>query len=321
MGYYFYYPLENKNFVARYAEFFETSLIKQEASGSTIDFDEIQSEDAQPSENTILHQHEVKHNIVKPQTNVILVRRSARIPQAPERYGFYIDAEEHKLGDHGEPPNYRAVLSDPESEKWLEAINAEIQSMKDNQLTNVTSLMRRFKLGHGVGRPMMINQNTFFCVLLLCSLVPLSRGSFDVIVGIDWLSKRKFMIVCHEKVVRILLGRGSFDVIVGMDWLSKRKFAIVCHERVVRIPLEGDEVLLFHGERTLGAAKALMNAKVDEPRISDIPVGLPLQRQVEFRVDLVDGATPVAKSPYHLAPSKMQELLGQLQELQGKGFI
>ncbi|GKA62291.1 putative reverse transcriptase domain-containing protein [Tanacetum coccineum] len=127
------------------------------------------------------------------------------------------------------------------------------------------------------------------------------------------------MIVCHEKVVRILLGRGSFDVIVGMDWLSKRKFAIVCHERVVRIPLEGDEVLLFHGERTLGAAKALMNAKVDEPRISDIPVGLPLQRQVEFRVDLVDGATPVAKSPYHLAPSKMQELLGQLQELQGKG--
>ncbi|GJW10324.1 zinc finger, CCHC-type containing protein [Tanacetum coccineum] len=46
MGYYFYNPLENKNFVARYAEFFETNLIKEEASGSTVDFDEIQSEDA-----------------------------------------------------------------------------------------------------------------------------------------------------------------------------------------------------------------------------------------------------------------------------------
>ncbi|GJY46023.1 hypothetical protein Tco_0435086 [Tanacetum coccineum] len=80
-----------------------------------------------------------------------------------------------------------------------------------------------------------------------------------------------------------------------MDWLSKRKFVIVCHEKVVRIPLEGDEILRVHGERTLGAAKALMNAKVDEPRISDIPVvrdftdvfpedllGLPPQRQVEF---------------------------------------
>ncbi|GJR35303.1 putative reverse transcriptase domain-containing protein [Tanacetum coccineum] len=56
------------------------------------------------------------------------------------------------------------------------------------------------------------------------------------------------------------------------DWLSKRKFVIVCYEKVVRIPLKGDEIFRVHGERTLGAAKALMNAKVDEPRISDIPV-------------------------------------------------
>ncbi|GJZ36119.1 retrotransposon protein, putative, ty1-copia subclass [Tanacetum coccineum] len=140
MGYYFYYPLENKIFVARYAEFFETNLIKQKASGSTIYFDEIQREDAQPSENISLHQHEVEHDAVDPQTDVILVQRSARIPQAPERYGFYIDAEEHELGDHGEPPNYRAALSDLESEKWLEAMNAEMQSMKDNQVWNLVDL-------------------------------------------------------------------------------------------------------------------------------------------------------------------------------------
>ncbi|GJR47050.1 hypothetical protein Tco_1315153 [Tanacetum coccineum] len=59
---------------------------------------------------------------------------------------------------------------------------------------------------------------------------------------------------------------------MGMDWLSKRKFVIVCHEKVVRILLEGDEILQVHGERTLGAAKALMNAKIDEPRISVITV-------------------------------------------------
>ncbi|GJV48488.1 hypothetical protein Tco_1438700 [Tanacetum coccineum] len=118
-----------------------------------------------------------------------------------------------------------------------------------------------------------------------------------------------------------------------MDWLSKRKFVIVCYENVVRIPLEGDEILRVHGEHTLGATKALMNAKVDEPRISNIPVarditdvfpeyllGLPPQRQVEFRIDLVPGATPVAKSLYRLAPSEMQELSRQLQELQDKGY-
>ncbi|GKA80937.1 hypothetical protein Tco_0787629 [Tanacetum coccineum] len=70
----------------------------------------------------------------------------------------------------------------------------------------------------------------------------------------------------------IPLSHGSFDVIVGIDWLSKRKFVVVCYEKVVRIPLEGDEIFRVHGKRTLGAAKALMNAKVDETRISDIPV-------------------------------------------------
>ncbi|GJT49487.1 putative reverse transcriptase domain-containing protein [Tanacetum coccineum] len=131
----------------------------------------------------------------------------------------------------------------------------------------------------------------------------------------------------------IPLGYGSFDVIVGMDWLSN-KAVIVCHEKVVEIPLEGGGILWVQGERTLGVAKALMNAKVDEPKLSEIPVvrdfvdvfledllGLPPQRQVEFRIDLVPGATPVTKSPYRLAPSEMQELSGQLQELQDKSFI
>ncbi|KAD4180406.1 hypothetical protein E3N88_28997 [Mikania micrantha] len=71
-----------------------------------------------------------------------------------------------------------------------------------------------------------------------------------------------------------------------------------------------------------------------QKRITDIPVvkdfpeffpedisGLPLVRQVEFRIDLIPGAAPVAKAPYRLAPSEMQELSGQLQELLDKGFI
>ncbi|GKB47064.1 retrotransposon protein, putative, ty1-copia subclass, partial [Tanacetum coccineum] len=122
-----------------------THFIKQEASGSTVDFDEIQSENAQPSENTSLHPHEVKLDTIEPQTDVIPVCRSVRIPQAPERYGFYIDAEEHELGDHGEPPNYQAALSDPKSEKWLEAMNAEMKSMKDNQVWNLVDLSPNYK--------------------------------------------------------------------------------------------------------------------------------------------------------------------------------
>ncbi|GJU06059.1 zf-CCHC domain-containing protein [Tanacetum coccineum] len=86
-----------------------------------------------------------------------------------------------------------------------------------------------------------------------------------------------------------------------MNWLSKRKFVIVCHEKVVRIPLEGDEILRVYGERTQGVVKTLMNTK--------------------FRIDLVHGATLVAKSLYRLAPSEMQKLSEQLRELQDKDFI
>jgi hypothetical protein len=49
--------------------------------------------------------------------------------------------------------------------------------------------------------------------------------------------------------------------------------------------------------------------------------GLPLVRQVEFRIDLMLGVAPVAKAPYRLAPVEMQELSNQLQELLDKGFI
>nr|GFA21745.1 putative reverse transcriptase domain-containing protein [Tanacetum cinerariifolium] len=73
--------------------------------------------------------------------------------------------------------------------------------------------------------------------------------------------------------------------------------------QVVRILLKGDEILRVHGERTQGVLKTLNEHKV------------------EFRIDLVHVATPGAKPPYDLAPSKMQELFGQLRELQDKGFI
>ena len=52
----------------------------------------------------------------------------------------------------------------------------------------------------------------------------------------------------------------------------------------------------------------------------DLP-GVPPERQVEFGIELVPGAAPIAKAPYRLAPPEMQELSSQLQELLGKGFI
>ncbi|GJY90722.1 hypothetical protein Tco_0505918 [Tanacetum coccineum] len=53
----------------------------------------------------------------------------------------------------------------------------------------------------------------------------------------------------------------------------------------------------------------------------NVITGIPPTRQVEFQIDLIPGAGPVARAPYRLAPSEMKELAEQLQELSDKGFI
>ncbi|GJY85636.1 putative reverse transcriptase domain-containing protein [Tanacetum coccineum] len=115
---------------------------------------------------------------------------------------------------------------------------------------------------------------------------------------------------------------GSFDVVIGMDWLSKYRAKILCDEKVVHIPINGETLII-----------RVMEKKTDEKRLEDISVvkefpdvfpedlpGIPPVRQVEFQIDLIPGAAPIARTPYRLAPSEMQELSNQLQELTDRGY-
>ncbi|GJY59418.1 retrotransposon protein, putative, ty1-copia subclass [Tanacetum coccineum] len=134
MGYSFYYPPENKVLVAQNTKFFENSLITQEASGILEDLEIIKDKNTNPSKKTSLHHDEDDQEIDEPQSDIDPVRRSIRTRHALDRMCLYVDAEEHKLGDLNEPANYKAALLDLESDKWLAAMNVEMQSMKDNQV-------------------------------------------------------------------------------------------------------------------------------------------------------------------------------------------
>ncbi|GKA43480.1 putative reverse transcriptase domain-containing protein, partial [Tanacetum coccineum] len=129
---------------------------------------------------------------------------------------------------------------------------------------------------------------------------------------------------------------GSFDVIIGMDWLEKYHALIVCDEKVIRIPY-GEEVLIIRGDdygnKTQVTSKKTED-KSEEKRLEDVPIvrefpevfpedlpGLSPAQQVEFQIDLVPGTAPVARAPYQLAPAEMKELSTQLQELSDRGFI
>ncbi|GKB54184.1 mitochondrial proton/calcium exchanger protein-like protein isoform X1 [Tanacetum coccineum] len=121
---------------------------------------------------------------------------------------------------------------------------------------------------------------------------------------------------------------GSFDVIIGMDWLAYHRALIDCYEKIVRIPLPNGKILEVQGERPEKDLRSLACIKADEKKLDDIRVvrdfpevfpddllGLPLVREIEFRIDLIPGASPVVRSPYRLAPSEMLELSNQLKEL------
>ncbi|GJT92058.1 retrotransposon protein, putative, ty1-copia subclass [Tanacetum coccineum] len=133
MGYYFYFPPKNKIVVARYAGFFEKNLITQEVSGRAIDLKEIQDEDTSPSKMTSEIPIEFE-GFEPPQEEDIPIHRSKRTRQAPGRLCLNVEVDEHSLGDLNEHTSYKAAMLDSESSKWIDAMNAKIQSMMDNMI-------------------------------------------------------------------------------------------------------------------------------------------------------------------------------------------
>ncbi|GKB60890.1 putative reverse transcriptase domain-containing protein [Tanacetum coccineum] len=152
-------------------------------------------------------------------------------------------------------------------------------------------------------------------------LMPIEIGTFDVIIGMDWLVEHDAVIVCGEKVVRVPYGNKM--LIVESDKGVSRLKVISCIKACKYVE-RGCHLFLAHVTEKKSKEKRLDNVPVirDFPEVFPEELkGLPPPRQVDFRIDLVPGAAPVAHAPYRLTPSEMKELSVQLQELLEKGFI
>ncbi|GJU85879.1 putative reverse transcriptase domain-containing protein [Tanacetum coccineum] len=160
-------------------------------------------------------------------------------------------------------------------------------------------------------------------------LMPIPLGSFDVIIGMDWSTKYHGVIICDEKIVCVPFGKET--LIFQGDGSNPRKESrlniISCSKAQEYLSKECD---VFLAHITTKEAKD----ESEEKRLEDVPIvqdffevfpenlpGIPPAQQVEFQIDLVPGAAPVARAPYRLASSEMKELTEQLQELSDKGFI
>ncbi|GJR39046.1 putative reverse transcriptase domain-containing protein, partial [Tanacetum coccineum] len=188
--------------------------------------------------------------------------------------------------------------------------------LADGRTSETSTVLRGCTLGL-LGHPFNID------------LMPIDLGSFDFIIGMDWLARNHAVIVCDEKIVRIPYGNEI--LIVQGDKSDKEKKSTLSIISCVKAQKYMEtSCQLFLTQVTVKENKDESKEKRledvltvrDFPEVfpEDLP-GLPQIRQVEFQIDLVPGAAPVARAPYRLAPSEMEELSTQLQEISDKGFI
>ncbi|GKF30432.1 putative reverse transcriptase domain-containing protein, partial [Tanacetum coccineum] len=160
-------------------------------------------------------------------------------------------------------------------------------------------------------------------------LMPIELGSFDVIIGMDWLRRCHAVIVCDEKLVRVPYGNETltFHGNESKDGKESRLTIILCSKAQVYMA-KGCQIFLAQVSAKKGEDKSegkqLKDVSIvrDFPKVfpEDLP-GLPPARPIEFQIDLIPGAALVARPPYRLAQSEMKELSKKLQELSDKGFI
>ena len=137
-----------------------------------------------------------------------------------------------------------------------------------------------------------------------------------------------------------------------MGWLSKHRATLDCYKKEIRLVRPEESGVIFRGIRreivpslinAMIASKMLrkgcqgylafvVDRRQEGTRLEDISIvkefpdvfpdsGLPLDREVEFTIDLIPGTEPISIPPYRMAPAELRELKAQLEELLSKGFI
>ncbi|GJW17584.1 retrotransposon protein, putative, ty1-copia subclass [Tanacetum coccineum] len=160
--------------------------------------------DASPSENTSKIPMEVE-GFEPPQKEVVPIPRSARTHRAPDRLCLNVEVEEHILRDLNEPNNYKAAILDPESDKWVDAMNAEIQSMKDNQVWCLVDLPPNCKT---VGSKWLFKKKTDMDGIVHTYKACLVAKGYTQTYRVDY--EETFSPVADIRAIRILIAIAAF---------------------------------------------------------------------------------------------------------------
>ncbi|XP_022041937.1 uncharacterized protein LOC110944589 [Helianthus annuus] len=190
-----------------------------------------------------------------------------------------------------------------------------------------------------------------FTVNLIPAHVLFDMGVNKSFVSHEFVQHQSFILTKLPMPLEVEVG--EFQVVVGMDWLSRYHANVICFRKEIQVTSPSERHVIIYGEKSCNPIVCSMievrkliqpgcrayltyvrGPEKESPKVEDVPAirefedvfpedlpGIPPEREVEFRIELIPGAKPVAKAPYRLAPSELEELISQLQDLLDKGFI
>ncbi|KAM0038166.1 putative nucleotidyltransferase, Ribonuclease H [Helianthus debilis subsp. tardiflorus] len=258
------------------------------------------------------------------------------------------------------PKNPRKAEETKKTNARVFRMDAKEAVLNDNVLTGtflVNNIFARVLFDSGADKS-FVDQK--FCKLLNMPIktldvkyeVELADGTIETVSTV--LEACEMSIKNHSFPLSLLPFKlAGFNIVLGMDWLSRNQAQIICGKRHIVLKTPSGESLTIRGDTQYGLPEDVSMLKASrclnrgcviymaqviieepKPKIEDLPViseypevfpeelpGLPPDRQVEFRIDIIPGAAPIARAPYRLAPTEMKELRTQLDERLAKGFI
>ncbi|XP_024031634.1 uncharacterized protein LOC112094576 [Morus notabilis] len=116
----------------------------------------------------------------------------------------------------------------------------------------------------------------------------------------------------------IILPMNQFDVVLGMDWLSRYGAIVDCHRMRVTLTTGSGTIVTYQGEGEFGIARENVEVPVVDEYADVFPnelPGLPPDRKIEFCIDLLPETALISIAPYRMTPAEMKELRKQLEEL------
>ena len=152
--------------------------------------------------------------------------------------------------------------------------------------------------------------------------VALDMRDFDVVLGIDWLSRHRATLDCYKKEVKFHRpGKLEVKFREMRRKLSSNMISAMGAQRMLRKGCQGYLAYVVEIEKEGTLVEEIPVVREFPDVFPDDIAGLPPDREVEFTIDLIPGTEPNSIPPYRMAPAELRELKAQLEELLSKGFI